>query len=281
MIDLCIAHLFLLSHTMDPSHNVCDECGSCKLIICWRQGELTCSVCGLVKQTHLLDDTYYGNMPFVDKEQHVAYPDTVVGQTCRYSGVIKEAVERILPSQNNYELVKFASRLFNAVCQDKLTDFRGKNKRAAMAASVYCAAKHLKYGVAVEAVYAIFEVDLWLNFSKICQVWKRYPEYAGILEQDHDDTLMRMIYKNHHIPTEMIACVRRIALCLKERVVSHLSSHTKSEKLNACFIYIACIQAKVKVTHKQFHALYHVTSSTLTKHEAMIQDVLISHGEIM
>lgn len=245
--------------------NICDDCGSHKLVVHWREGDIVCSQCGLVKEERILDDTYYGNKPFEEDEQPV-FSNEAQNET------IKWAIESLLGDGNTL-LIDLCTQMFHAIGRTLGKSMRGKTRRAVIAAAIYSASKYHKRGLTAEAIYCMFEIDVWFMYSDICALWNACPEFKAILTCSIDDALARMIYSNQDIPFDMTKQVHKYCNILRDAVGSHLTN-AKISKLNACFVYIACQQSNLHISKKDIHKAYGVSIATLTKHESMIQDIL-------
>lgn len=249
--------------------NICNDCGSDQLLIHWREGDIVCSQCGLVKEERILDDTYYGNKPF-DEDVQPSFCDKTQNET------VKWAVD-ILLGDGNSLLIDLCTQLFNAIGRISNKRLKGKTRRAALAASIFCASKYHIRGLTAEVIYNMFEIDMWFMYSDMCALWNTCLEFKEVITYSTDDELTRMVYGNPDIPYEALKQVCKYCNILKKTVGSHLTN-AKISKLNACFIYIACEQLKLQISKKKIHKAYGVSMATLTKHESMIQDILIHMG---
>jgi transcription initiation factor TFIIIB Brf1 subunit/transcription initiation factor TFIIB len=247
--------------------NICDDCGSHKLVIQWREGDIVCSQCGLVKEERILDDTYYGNKPYDEDIQPALCSNEAQNET------IKWAIESLLGDGNTI-LIDLCTQMFHAIGRTSGKSLRGKTRRAVIAAAIYCASKYHKRGLTAEAIYSMFEIDMWFMYSDICVLWSTCPEFKAVFATTTiDDALARMVYSNLDIPFDATKQVLKYCNILRDAVGSHLTN-AKVSKLNACFVYIACQQSNLDISKKDIHKAYGVSMATLTKHETMIQDIL-------
>lgn len=249
--------------------NVCNDCGSDQLLIHWREGDIVCSQCGLVKEERILDDTYYGNKHF-DEDVQPAFCDNPQNETVQW------AIE-ILLGDGNSLLIDLCTQLFDAIGKTSGKRLKGKTRRAALAAAIYCTSKYHNRGLKAEVIYSMFEIDLWFMYSDMCVMWNACPEFKKIITCLTDDEINRMVYSNFDIPFEATKKVCKYCNVLKKTVGSYLTN-AKVSKLNACFIYIACQQLNLQISKKNIHNAYGVSIATLTKHEGMIQDILTHIG---
>jgi hypothetical protein len=234
----------------------------------------------LVKQSHIIDDTYHGNSSFIEdggmlntllKESHQFQNSQSSKEHTNWKDhcCLKKCSEVLLGLDTCNDVIALSWELF---CTAMTKEKRGDTKKAVLAASMYCACKIHKRGIPAQAVYSHFNIPIWKHFTGICENWR---DIKGVQEMlislSKDDALKRMIYSNSEIPDDLLWSVCKTAYNIRDKLNGSLSDKIKASKLNVCLIYIACSVVGCSLSKQKIKELYGVTPVTLIKHETMIQ----------
>ena len=259
----------------------CNDCGSFNLITHVADGDIVCRDCGLVKQGCYLDDTYYYNKNFNDNGVTCYESQNIIETSvdCSMMNIVKEVYDTIFAGENNHNLIVETMHLCE-LAKNSLKNKKGSHRRAIIAAAIYCICRFKKRGKKAEDIYKLLCIDVWQDFSVVCQAWKDLKEFSNILcitSGDNTSIVTRMVYDNKFIPEgkqwDILKTIKKLMSIIE---ASSMKSNVRLSKLNASLIFIACEVNCCSVSRANICDLYGISSITLKKHEALIQEVLKS-----
>lgn len=257
----------------------CNDCGSINLITHVADGDIVCRDCGLVKQGCYLDDTYNYNKSFNDDILPCYETQNIIEKPvdCSMLNIIKEVYDTLFEGDNNHNLIVSTMHLCE-VAKNSMKNKKGSHKRAIIAAAVYCTCRFQKRGKRAEDIYKLLRIDVWQDFSAVCQAWKDLKEFSNvgnITSGDNTSIATRMVYDNKFIPEgkqwDVLKTIKKLMSIIE---ASTMKSNVRLSKLNASLIFIACEINCCSVSRANICDLYGISSITLKKHEALIQEVL-------
>lgn len=239
--------------------NKCQDCGSHKLVLHTREGDLVCTNCGLVNASRLiLDDSIED-----DNCSHKEYEHK------QNERDFCEMIETFFGYQDCEQVKKEACKLFVEAYKKK-----SKMIKAIMAAALYVASSKFNMGINPKNIYGFFGVPMWAHYSEINSCWATRDR--SNLQQDN--MLARLVYAYDGIPKDKKKEVLKMARELKNKTASFLNGCTKTSKLSACYIVIACDICGCTVSKESIQQVFGVSMLTYHKHEKLIQNVLASTG---
>jgi transcription initiation factor TFIIIB Brf1 subunit/transcription initiation factor TFIIB len=261
---------------------ICKDCSSDRLVIHTRDGDLVCTQCGLVNESRMIVEDYLSNHDVFGqcgKDNIMAsfnnYDDTVYHKASIRD--LREMTEKLFGFESCEDVTQAAVDLYDKVTKaynDNTVKKTLKHKKrlAIMASCIQYICMSLKKGMNPEVIYSHFGVPLWQEYSTVCQYLKdtRQDECVAC----DDDMISRMVASHPAIHGDKSWQIIQAARQLKGKVDHILTNFTKSSKLSACFIYIACKTLHLNVSKASIQTVYGVSSVTLLKHEKMIQKAL-------
>jgi transcription initiation factor TFIIIB Brf1 subunit/transcription initiation factor TFIIB len=242
---------------------VCSDCGGDKFV--WdRDGDMTCTGCGLVKEERYIDD----RCDYQDLER-VAF---LIEEEDKGNGVPRE----LLPYIEDYDevLQAYAEKMFTIYCKSTSSK-KNDTKRAILANCLYYASIALKRSFGIEEIVERMDVsmkDFWSNLYDVRNVMKGQKFYDDI-DPVKSDTLARMVFSIEGLVSFGFDKWKVIRTCHK--LSDLLPNVGKKEKMNASIVYVALCACGIRVTHKEFCEFTNISLGTLKKHEASIQACLV------
>ena len=249
---------------------LCTSCQSDKLVEI--QGELTCTSCGTVVLTHMIQDTL-DYMPYSDQDNYNTeqtevrdIEDLKIFWLEIYSNAMKKFVIEIVNDTSEHESL-----------------FRKKDKRRCLIAlALYYVGMYYNRSMSIQQVCRQVDTD-WKKtlafLPKVLPLWSRKKWYIKLNNKKMAQTelLSRAVFDLTVVDDELKRPVLRVASNVYERVRHYPGMNVaKSHTLMYCCIYIGCQVNHIKINRKKFCEHVHISLPTLNHHEDMIQSILKS-----
>jgi transcription initiation factor TFIIIB Brf1 subunit/transcription initiation factor TFIIB len=261
-------------------------CTACKMTDLREfHGDLTCINCGLVKQTHMIDDTcndtsylYNDNelIPVIRKNQHIPNPMLYV-------------------SKDETQIIRFKSVLEMMALDDKINELAlewfphtqalkvtPKKLNYIFGVCIYCASIYNQRGISIHFIASKLQLShttIYKFLPKVLEAWSSKPWYKTLTSNlsTHRDKLKRMLYSLQCIPSDKAFTVLKPSRELYNKICNcpQLNS-VKSYTLIACCIFIGALIAGVKLQRTQFCKEVGISMPTLKSHERTIQQSLVN-----
>ena len=244
-------------------------------------GDLTCINCGLVKYTHMVDDTYIGNCINGNEYCNDNYGSMPIKYKCTLSNDVaqKARFKNVLQTFSLDDTVnQIALEWFSDTKELKVTP---KKLRYIYGVCIYCASIYTQRGISMHYIaykLQISQTDIYKFLPRVLELWVSKPWYISLTSKlsTHSDKLTRMLYNLPCIPSEKAFDVLKPSRALYKKINNYPSLNAvKSHTLTACCIYIGAGIAGVKLKKSQFCKEVGVSMPTLKSHEFMIQNVLV------
>jgi transcription initiation factor TFIIIB Brf1 subunit/transcription initiation factor TFIIB len=246
-------------------------------------GDLTCINCGLVKYTHMVDDTYIGNFTN-DNDYYNSMPNNEKSISCFKCTLSNDEEQtarfkNVLQTFNLDETInQVALEWFSDTKELKVTP---KKLRYIYGVCIYCASIYTQRGISMHYIaykLQISQTDIYKFLPRVLELWVSKPWYNSLTNKlsTHSDKLTRMLYNLSCIPSDKAFNVLKPARALYKKINNYPSLNAvKSHTLTACCIYIGAGIAGVKLQKSKFCKEVGVSMPTLKSHENMIQNVLV------
>lgn len=242
----------------------CNDCGGDRFV--WdRDGDVTCTGCGLVWQERYIDD----HCDHQDLER-VAFLYQEDDASCMWK-------REMLPYMMGFDEViqAYAEKMFDIYCKSSK---KNDTKRAIMANCLFYASIALKRSFTIEEITGRLDIsnkDFWANFYDVRDAMKGESFYADI-DPVKADTLSRLVYSidgyfGGFDKWRVIRTCHHIS-----EACGDCGAGAKKNKMNASIVYVSLCACGVKVKHKEFCGMMNISEGTLKKHEATIQACLRS-----
>jgi hypothetical protein len=249
----------------NDSTQICRDCKSTKLIWDWANGDLVCTACGLVAQERFIDE----RVSYNDRNYYCS--DKIQTPT------VSRELQRTIQHTNVINATLLNSALDNTTdMAEAINDFCNQtprlevnvSKKATTTAGIYANTQ----GVTVK--------DLCYQMNiKTSDFWKATTRHGLTTmnpQRRFQDLLKRTIYTCEYIPKAKEWQTFKIARQLLEAI--HDSPHfqnIKPERIVISLMIIACGLSKATtMTRADLCKQYKLSQETLTKHEALLQQLL-------
>lgn len=261
-----MAHLIKMS---------CFNCHGSKIVHVVADGDMVCTTCGVVQQSHVIDDTYWGNVKYHEDGEITAPPPCYerfnpLRETIKTTCIHLLNIEHAFIIERTLHLTDLLGAHSNGV------SLRGDRRKGAIATCFYLASREAMIGLSADVIYAYFQVPIWKEYSNVVEV------LASEFRNDTVccDSLRRLIYTCPLIDARLHWDLIKVAERIRQQVHHVVGTTGKPSKLNACYIYIA----RKVVEHGRFciksHcAHFEISTSTLHKHESIIQAALQANNK--
>lgn len=283
--------------------DMCSDCGNGRFVD--YHGDYTCTYCGLVKYTHMVDDQaewrcfdtedqckIRAEITFDDGPQ-TTIPDIKLQRAQQIAFetdtfIINKKKKKLLSvilKQNDIDncLTNLATEWFEITLDNLLNTSKHKLIKKIMCLSAFAASCFLKRGFLLEYFENIFGLPLYASLEALIVVqdaWKGKPWYNQVLISLHGqaECISRTVYNLDCLPKESNFDIIKSAKQVHNKIKSLKGiSSIKTNTLHCCCIYIGCKILGIKNVSKDILCKeLNVHVHTLNKHEANIQHLLMS-----
>jgi transcription initiation factor TFIIIB Brf1 subunit/transcription initiation factor TFIIB len=251
-------------------------------------GDLTCVNCGLVKYTHMIDDTYTEYSHHDNNDYCIDFFSTIPS--------VKPTVKKVLASVHkdefqSYDFRKILDRfsIDDTVKQLALEWFKDTSNLKITpkkipyihGVCIYCASIYIQRGISIHSIARHLQIShtkIYTFLPRVLETWSSKSWYQSLSNSlsTHTDKLTRMLHNLLCIPSEKAFQVLKPSQKLYDKIhncpkLNAVKSHT----LIACCIFIGASMAGVKLQKSQFCKEVGISMPTLKSHEKTIQNVLI------
>lgn len=249
----------------------CFDCSSTKLIHIIADGDIVCGSCGVIQESHVIDNTYRGNVTYND-ETEVVYHVSSCDDYHPLKKILQTASFHLLDTEHSLVIQRTIHYFDMVIARNDGVTTRGDRKKGALATCFYLATRQCQVGLSVDVIYSYFGVPTWKEYSNIVRVLG--PELV-VGTSTVCDSLRRMVYSCQDIDYKMQWDIIKVAEQIKDKVHHIVGLNGKPSKLNVCYIYIARkILEPNKVCIDKHCEQFGTSASTLQRHEKMIQAAL-------
>ena len=246
----------------------CADCGEYAFVTNCREGDVTCTSCGLVQEEcMLMEDIYY------NQNQDVA----MLSDTKTESNVtLPTTIERLFDTSilafgldETSEILQASKDMFRDVKEQYM--FKGARATAVVACCVYIAFKLAnRKRVARDASEVCKQLGIETSLFAKCMkdVVSLLPKIGAKLQQvTEDDSIIRQIQMVQQIPHEMIYKLTTVVRHLdQKRIERNLMMGTAPMITNAVLIFVGAKRLDIKLKKTQFLTYGWVSRATLDKH---------------
>jgi transcription initiation factor TFIIIB Brf1 subunit/transcription initiation factor TFIIB len=227
--------------------DTCTDCGSTQLVLCWSDGDIVCKDCGLVAQSHIIDDS----IPFKDINDY-DLPERETNNT-----VIKKYTETF--------------EAFEAFGDIHVENSAKKITKKDIASTVYDQTVCNNRGYTAKQVCDTLGI-------KTSAFWKATVQSGSIKKPKLYDILKRTIHQCNYIPHERAWDVIKVASKFLEVLeANEMCQSSKPDKLAISLMIIAAEHIKIKdMKRSDVCKSYQMSMATVSKNERMLQDILLS-----
>ncbi len=265
------------------SFYICDDCKGDQFVDC--HGEWTCTTCGLVKISGLLDE----------RAEWISYSDTQHWRECHDDRMTmlqhyihdKGSIDKL----RRYMVDIFA---FDSVLMDKATEyyqktqsttFKRSQQKAVMVTCIYLASQYLKRGIKIEdlvhplgtkrvCVWRVID-DILHEWGNSCDFDKQEIQQLVAMTRDSSDKIARVLYKSNLVPQKNLWKVLQSSKKLYNNLKSYPHLKTiKSHTMIVTCIYIGCMMNGVCLDKNKFCEEFSISLSNLQHQETVVQEFL-------
>ena len=235
---------------------ICDDCQGIQFV--WdRDGDVTCTGCGLVKMERYIDD----RCDDITRVEAMFEEDTY-----------KHHQVRKYMTEIDDDMKNFASDLYDIyMCKSIRTSTMDK-KKAIMANCLYYSGVRNRRSHTIENIARMFQIELksiWDCKLEVFETWKDEPFYKDICQEDDDGSLRRMIYNmGYENPMKINKMANHIMSLLRDE---SMLDKVKKGKMNASIIYASCNAIGIHIDKHKYCRDMNISMATLKKHEGVIQ----------
>lgn len=265
------------------SYPECVDCkGSCFTIY---HGDLTCTQCGLVMQSHLCeeapgcfssDDLEFVN-PIILLHDH-NHNHNKLNKHNKFLTILEERFNFDNPFMTTVIM------WFKIYTDNLHKRFCLKTLLCPFAGCIYCVSKYLQKGITIDYIrvpLGLGKSDVLSSLPSLLQSWKRQSWFKDLTKMIplHSDQISRIIYALDFIPEKGMWDVVKTAKKLYNKIngVTHCEvSGLKCHTFNATCIYISLVISGFKITKKEFCERLCISLPTLKNQEKIVQNIL--HG---
>lgn len=281
----CLSALINVNSTMSNSEiMMCNACKNTDL----REyhGDLTCIKCGLVKFTHMIDDSCNDNYNETDycMDYYTSVPiKRVTTKTFLFQASKEETQDRMFKNVLDIlclddKVNELALEWFGYTKELKVTP---KKMVYIYGVCIYCASIYNQRGISIQFIankLQISHTTIYKFLPKVLELWSTKPWYKSLTMKlsTHTDKLTRMLYNLSCIPSKQAFQVLKPSRNLYNKINNFPGLNAvKSYTLIACCIYIGASIVGVKIPKSQFCKEVGISMPTLKSHEITIQNALI------
>lgn len=242
----------------------CGDCGEYTFATNCREGDVTCTSCGLVQEESMLMDDFYYN-----QNQDVA----MLNDT---KATLPTTIERLFDTSilafgldETSEVLQASKDMFRDVKEQYM--FKNARATAVVACCVYLAFKLAnRKRVARDAseVCKQLGIDTCLFAKCMKDVLSFLPKIVAKLQQvTENDSIIRQIQVVQEVPQEMIHKLMTVVQHLdQKRIERNLMMGTAPMITNAVLIFVGANRLGIKLKKTQFLTYGWVSRATLDKH---------------
>lgn len=263
--------------------NNCTDCNSSQFVV--YHGDLTCTQCGLVQQSHLCEESCepVQSSRFSSEDLEFVKPTTFLeprhAQHTQHKRFLAILEERF--NFDNHFLMNvmmwfkvYTDSLRKRMCSKTLLPF--------FAGCIYCVSKYLRKGLTIDFIRLplnLSKKDILSALPQLLESWKGQPWLKELSKTIplHSDQISRIIYALDFIPEKIMWDVVKTAKKLYNKIngVTHCEvSGLKCHTFNSTCIYISLVISGFKITKKEFCERLCISLPTLKSQEDIVQNIL-------
>ena len=243
----------------------CRDCGKDGFV--WdRDGDVTCTSCGLVHIERYIDDTYYGSY-FQDAcEEH----KDVEEQT-----IVPKDILHIIEHRFDEQMQNVAGELYAKCFKTKI-----KTKSSAIYANcLYYANLTLIRGYTIEDVIKVMSPlspkDFYENFNDIGKIYnEEFKKGKAVPNKSKSNAMIsryvHMCEDISHIQWDVI----KLAIKLYDSISTSFTLKMKDSKLLATIVYVSIKILKLPIDIKEYCRDLQISLNTLKKHEKELHNII-------
>lgn len=230
---------------------ICLDCKSVKFVWDWANGDVVCTVCGLVAQERIIED----NVGFKDRDDYYPLDEPVSKRVMTQTNVLNATL-----FNGMMEGTKEMVQAIDAFCQ-KSPDVTHK---ADVVTGMYANTK----GISAKDLCVAMKI-------KPKQLWKATVKHNVINTNRTLDLLKRTIYECDDIPEgrewEVLKIARKFLEALE---TTPAIQNIKPDRLVVSLMIVACEVLKIGLKRANVCRKYKLSKETLCRHETMLQEAL-------
>lgn len=255
---------------------ICDDCRGTRFAEI--HGDLTCTSCGLVCTSGLIDDHAY-----TETSLCCLRGDTIQKSSIRQNKLI----EQVRTTLNG--LPFFDHDFIECVCNWlSASDLSAHNFASYAALTTIYASVYFRRGVNPDVISGTFGVcsnNIWPLGPQLLVQWKDKPwigQLRTLLDSDTDkfDRLKRDVYNCHIIPPKVrFSVIKKCERIWNKIKISPQIECLKSNSLYATLIWIATKSCSIDIRIEQLCTEFNVSSSTIKQTEKLVQLAIVSSNK--
>lgn len=257
----------------------CGDCGGFLFVTNSRDGDVTCTGCGLVQeQRMLMDEGFYNYSALDETGGHVAPPTTLNNTDQRLGDYIAA-----FGVSNVSSFITVAKDVFTRFTQatDK-SSFRGLRLNAVMACCVYVSFKLVNTNrIARDAseVCKRLGIDKEMFNKAMKDLVDVCPMLASKMKRANgDDTVIRQLQDVVEVDASQVHKLASLVAVLDELRKKHdIMMGTSPMIVNAVLIFAAAARMGIKISKSRFVTYGWVSRATLDKHICTIKSCLLKN----
>jgi len=249
-------------------------------------GDITCRDCGLVKETHAIDDRvewyeYYDDSSSFYKESEYKCREPIKYKTSDISKKQKElkTLQYILRNKFDADIsfCNLTSEWYEKLDFKKL---KGVNPISAMCVTTFCACVFLQRNRSIGETAYYFSTSeklSWKAFDCVVGCWIGEPWYKDLLQRLHtkSDEFTKIISCLSMVPQnrywEIVKGSRIVFDKIKDSgSITSLKKHT----ISCLCIYVSCRAARLDFNMDELCKELYISPTTIKLHEKVIQCIL-------